>query len=153
MSPVGLSKLLSGLPKTADPNLLVGFETGDDAGVYRLDADTALVHTADVITPPVDDPASDKTRRPSARGASWADLMRRAVSKKKKEDLLKHKQIFIDQGPANGVDADTAGKIFEEIETFANYGFNKSDGADYAVIGDLKKILPAVIDEVKKAQA
>ena len=63
-----------------------------------------------------------------------ADLMRRAVSKKKKEDLLKHKQIFIDQGPANGVDADTAGKIFEEIETFANYGFNKSHGADYAVI-------------------
>lgn len=56
MSPVGLARLLEGLPKTADPNLLVGFETGDDAGVYRIDADTALVHTADIITPPVDDP-------------------------------------------------------------------------------------------------
>ena len=56
MSPVGLSKLLDGLPRTTDPNLLVGFETGDDAGVYRLDAGTALVHTADIITPPVDDP-------------------------------------------------------------------------------------------------
>jgi DNA polymerase-3 subunit alpha len=63
-----------------------------------------------------------------------ADLMRRAVSKKKKEDLLKHRQIFIDHGPANGVDEGTAGAIFEEIETFANYGFNKSHGADYAVI-------------------
>ncbi len=39
-----------------DPNLLVGFETGDDAGVYRLNEDTALVTTADFITPPVDDP-------------------------------------------------------------------------------------------------
>ncbi|HYO88543.1 MAG TPA: DNA polymerase III subunit alpha [Candidatus Limnocylindrales bacterium] len=63
-----------------------------------------------------------------------ADLMRRAVSKKKKEDLLKHKQIFIAQGPANGVEAETASAIFDEIETFANYGFNKSHAADYAVI-------------------
>jgi len=47
---------LAGLPKNADPNLLVGFETSDDAGIYRLDDDTALVVTADFITPPVDDP-------------------------------------------------------------------------------------------------
>jgi len=40
----------------SDPNLLVGFETGDDAGVYRLDDDTALVQTVDYITPVVDDP-------------------------------------------------------------------------------------------------
>lgn len=39
-----------------DPNLLVGTETSDDAGVYRLTDDTALVMTADFITPPVDDP-------------------------------------------------------------------------------------------------
>jgi selenide,water dikinase len=39
-----------------DPNLLVGFETSDDAGVYKLDDETALVVTADFITPPVDDP-------------------------------------------------------------------------------------------------
>lgn len=63
-----------------------------------------------------------------------ADTMRRAVSKKKKEDLLKHRQKFIDQGPANGVNEETAAAIFDEIETFANYGFNKSHGADYAVI-------------------
>ncbi len=44
------------LPKAQDPNLLVGFETSDDAGVYRLSEDTALVVTADFITPPVDDP-------------------------------------------------------------------------------------------------
>ena len=44
------------LPKNEDPNLLVGFSTRDDAGVYRLSAETALVSTADIITPPVDDP-------------------------------------------------------------------------------------------------
>ncbi len=44
------------MPKNADPNLLVGFETSDDAGIYRLDDETALVVTADFITPPVDDP-------------------------------------------------------------------------------------------------
>jgi DNA polymerase-3 subunit alpha len=54
-----------------------------------------------------------------------ADLMRRAVSKKKKEDLLKHKEIFLKNGPANGVDEEAAGKIFDDIEFFANYGFNK----------------------------
>ncbi len=56
MSPVGLGELLAGLPKNEDPNLLVGFATSDDAAVYRLDDETALVMTADIITPPVDDP-------------------------------------------------------------------------------------------------
>ncbi len=40
----------------SDPNLIVGFETGDDAGVYRLSDDQALVQTVDYITPVVDDP-------------------------------------------------------------------------------------------------
>ena len=44
------------LPQVADPNLLVGYETSDDAGVYRLTSTLALVTTVDVITPPVDDP-------------------------------------------------------------------------------------------------
>jgi selenide,water dikinase len=49
--------VLSGLPKQPhDPNLLVGFETADDAGVYRLRDDLALVQTVDFFTPIVDDP-------------------------------------------------------------------------------------------------
>ncbi len=48
-------KEFAGKVKT-DPNLLVGFETGDDAGVYRLSDDLALVQTVDYITPVVDDP-------------------------------------------------------------------------------------------------
>jgi selenide,water dikinase len=44
------------LKAKSDPNLLVGFETGDDAGVYRISDDLALVQTVDYITPVVDDP-------------------------------------------------------------------------------------------------
>jgi selenide, water dikinase len=48
---------LSGLPKQPnDPNLIVGFDTADDAGVYRLRDDLALVQTLDFFTPIVDDP-------------------------------------------------------------------------------------------------
>jgi selenide,water dikinase len=47
---------LNGLQWTSDPALLVGPETSDDAGVYRIGAELALVETADVITPLVDDP-------------------------------------------------------------------------------------------------
>ena len=48
--------LLKGLEPVGDPNLLVGFGTSDDAGVYLLEGQTALVQTLDFITPVVDDP-------------------------------------------------------------------------------------------------
>jgi DNA polymerase-3 subunit alpha len=63
-----------------------------------------------------------------------ADLMRRAVAKKKKEKLMEHKGRFIASGPEYGVDAKSAEAIFDDIEFFARYGFNKSHAADYAVI-------------------
>lgn len=47
---------MAGLPKHEDPNLLVGYETSDDAGIYRLTDDLAVIMTADYITPPVNDP-------------------------------------------------------------------------------------------------
>jgi selenide,water dikinase len=48
--------MLKKLPANRDPNLLVGYETNDDAGVYRLTEDMAIITTADFITPPVNDP-------------------------------------------------------------------------------------------------
>ena len=48
--------MLAKLPKQTDPNVLIGFDTADDAGVYRLTADLALVQTVDFFTPIVDDP-------------------------------------------------------------------------------------------------
>ncbi len=49
--------MLSDIPVPSDPRVLVDFRTADDAGVYRLDATTALVQTVDFFTPVVDDPA------------------------------------------------------------------------------------------------
>ncbi len=51
-----LGPLVAGLPRSDNPDLLVGHETADDAGVYRLRADLAIVQTADFFTPIVDDP-------------------------------------------------------------------------------------------------
>ena len=48
--------MLAKLPKQSDPNVLVGFDTNDDAGVYQLAPDLALVQTVDFFTPIVDDP-------------------------------------------------------------------------------------------------
>ncbi len=56
LAPVSLAAVLSRLPKQSDPNLLVGFDTSDDAGIYRISPDLALVQTVDFFTPLVDDP-------------------------------------------------------------------------------------------------
>jgi selenide,water dikinase len=51
-----LDSVLRRLPRPTDPNVLVGFDTNDDAGVYLLNAEMALVQTVDFFTPIVDDP-------------------------------------------------------------------------------------------------
>ncbi len=56
MGPEDLDHILKELPLRKDPNLLVGLETSDDAGVYQLTPDLALVQTVDFFTPIVDDP-------------------------------------------------------------------------------------------------
>ena len=48
--------MLKGLDTSSDPNLLVGFDTSDDAAVYRVSPEIALISTVDYITPPVNDP-------------------------------------------------------------------------------------------------
>lgn len=56
MGPATLSQVLRHLPPINDPRLLVGPETSDDAAVYKIDDNTALIHTVDFFTPVVDDP-------------------------------------------------------------------------------------------------
>jgi selenide, water dikinase len=56
LSPKILDQVLPRIPRLADPNVLVGFETSDDAGVYRVTPDLAIVQTVDFFTPVVDDP-------------------------------------------------------------------------------------------------
>ena len=53
-----LDKVLATVPRWADPNVLVGFDTADDAGVYKLTPELALVQTVDFFTPIVDDPCT-----------------------------------------------------------------------------------------------
>ena len=63
-----------------------------------------------------------------------ADLLRRAMGKKKPEEMAKQRQIFVNGAVANEVDEDTANYIFDQMETFAGYGFNKSHSAAYALL-------------------
>lgn len=63
-----------------------------------------------------------------------ADLVRRAISKKKASDIEKHKKLFIAGCEKNGIDPADSEAIYADIEFFARYGFNKSHAADYAVI-------------------
>jgi len=63
-----------------------------------------------------------------------ADLLRRAMGKKKPEEMAKQRAGFIQGVTARGVSADTANYIFDLMEKFAAYGFNKSHSAAYALI-------------------
>jgi selenide,water dikinase len=56
LSPAALDKVLGKLARQHDPNVLVGFDHADDAGVYQITPDQALVQTVDFFTPVVDDP-------------------------------------------------------------------------------------------------
>ncbi|MDC0215523.1 DNA polymerase III subunit alpha [Candidatus Pelagibacter sp.] len=66
--------------------------------------------------------------------AGEADILRRAMGKKKRAELEKQKQRFIDGAVKNGIAKDIAAGIFLKIEPFAEYGFNKSHAAAYAII-------------------
>ena len=56
LAPGDLAQVLSKLPKQSNENVIVGFENSDDAGVFRLNSETALVQTLDFFTPVADDP-------------------------------------------------------------------------------------------------
>lgn len=63
-----------------------------------------------------------------------ADLLRRAMGKKKPEEMAKQREIFIQGANERGVEAEIATKIFDLMEKFAGYGFNKSHSAAYALV-------------------
>lgn len=63
-----------------------------------------------------------------------ADLLRRAMGKKKPEEMAKQRSIFVDGAKARGVEEKTATYIFDLMEKFAGYGFNKSHSAAYALV-------------------
>lgn len=63
-----------------------------------------------------------------------ADLLRRAMGKKKPEEMAKQRSTFQDGAASKGIDPELAIKIFDLVEKFAGYGFNKSHSAAYALV-------------------
>lgn len=63
-----------------------------------------------------------------------ADLLRRAMGKKKLEEMVKHRATFAEGAAKNGIDEPLANEIFDLMEKFAGYGFNKSHAAAYALL-------------------
>ncbi len=63
-----------------------------------------------------------------------ADLLRRAMGKKKPEEMAKHRDIFVAGAEKNGLRTATANQLFDLMEKFAGYGFNKSHAAAYALV-------------------
>lgn len=76
-----------------------------------------------------------------------ADLLRRAMGKKKPEEMAKHRKLFEEGAIEKGYDGEMAKNLFDLMEKFAGYGFNKSHSAAYALISYqtawLKKYYPA----------
>lgn len=63
-----------------------------------------------------------------------ADLLRRAMGKKKPEEMAKHREIFREGAAKNGISEPKADEIFDLMEKFAGYGFNKSHAAAYSLL-------------------
>lgn len=63
-----------------------------------------------------------------------ADMLRRAMGKKKAEEMAEHRDIFVSGAVAKNIDAKQATYIFDLMEKFAGYGFNKSHSAAYALV-------------------
>jgi DNA polymerase-3 subunit alpha len=72
-----------------------------------------------------------------------ADLLRRAMGKKKIEEMAKQRAKFVDGAKANGHPPKKAEKIFDQMEKFAGYGFNKSHSAAYAYLAYITAYLKA----------
>ncbi len=63
-----------------------------------------------------------------------ADMLRRAMGKKKAEEMAEHRQIFRDGAAKNNIDQAKADEVFDLMEKFAGYGFNKSHAAAYSLL-------------------
>lgn len=63
-----------------------------------------------------------------------ADMLRRAMGKKKPEEMAKQKEVFLEGCANNNIDKSLAENIFDLVEKFAGYGFNKSHSAAYALV-------------------
>ncbi len=94
--------------------------------------ETALKETYGVIV--YQEQVMEIARTLAGYSLGGADLLRRAMGKKKAEEMAKQRGTFVDGAVELGRDAAKAGEIFDLVEKFAGYGFNKSHSAAYALI-------------------
>src|SRR3546814_13709831 len=80
-----------------------------------------------------------------------ADLLRRAMGKKIKAEMEAQRKNFIEGAVTRGVDRSVAGHIFEQVNKFAGYGFNKSHAAAYALVAYQTGYLKANYPEIGRA--
>ncbi len=73
-------------------------------------------------------------RRVAGYSLGRADLVRRMMAKKKTSEMEKERVVFVEGAEKNGIAAETANKLFDEMSSFASYAFNKSHAAAYAVL-------------------
>jgi DNA polymerase-3 subunit alpha len=94
--------------------------------------ETALKETYGVIV--YQEQVMEIARTLAGYSLGGADLLRRAMGKKKKEEMEKQRSVFVEGAENQGHDPAKAGEIFDLVEKFAGYGFNKSHSAAYALI-------------------
>jgi selenide,water dikinase len=111
-----LDKALASLPRTANENVLIGFDTSDDAGVYKLTESLALVQTVDFFTPIVDDPC---TFGAIAAANALSDVYAMGGRPISALSILAY--------PANG--------DFDDLTQILSGGFEKMQEAGCAVVG------------------
>ena len=73
-------------------------------------------------------------RRLAGYSYGRADIVRRAMAKKKQAEMIKEREIFVAGAISNGADEKTANEIFDDMSSFASYAFNKSHAAAYSVV-------------------
>jgi DNA polymerase-3 subunit alpha len=111
--------------------------------IRRMHGEESVAHRHPALAPVLDETYGiivfqEQIIQIATRLASYepgeADMIRKAVGKKKKKALLAHRTKFVRGCVANDIPQETAEAIFDDIEYFARYGFNKSHAADYAVL-------------------
>ncbi|MGI9290392.1 MAG: DNA polymerase III subunit alpha, partial [Gammaproteobacteria bacterium] len=107
---------------------------GDDADIDYLhpDLEPVLASTYGVIL--YQEQVMQAAQVLSGYSLGDADLLRRAMGKKKPEEMAKQRSVFVDGAVKNNVKEKQAAHIFDLIEKFAGYGFNKSHSAAYALL-------------------
>ncbi len=107
-------------------------ESDQPIDYFHADLEPVLESTYGVIL--YQEQVMQIAQRLSGYSLGGADILRRAMGKKKPEEMARQRSIFVDGAAGRGIDRKLAAGIFDLVEKFAGYGFNKSHSAAYALL-------------------